>query len=116
MKRWERTVAEEVERFCREEIEPLDMVFPYAVRSKDPKVKAILVNIFGGILRCTTLADGIVAAAKAINLSVPLVVRLEGTEVEQGRKILGESGVNLITATDMTDAATKVVAAAKGVS
>ena len=79
---------------------------------KDPAVKGILVNIFGGILRCTTLADGIVAAAKEIDLSVPLVVRLEGTEVEEGRKTLEESGVAIITATDMTDAANKIVEAA----
>ena len=79
---------------------------------RDPNVKGILVNIFGGILRCTTLAEGIVAAAKATKIPVPLVVRLEGTEVKQGRRILKESGVDIITATDMTDAASKVVKAA----
>ena len=76
----------------------------------DPNVKAVLVNIFGGIMRCTTIAEAIVAAAKSVGFTVPLVVRLEGTEVEQGRKILEESDVELITATDLTDAATKVCA------
>ncbi|MAE93834.1 MAG: ADP-forming succinate--CoA ligase subunit beta [Deltaproteobacteria bacterium] len=83
---------------------------------KDPAVKGILVNIFGGILRCTTLAEGIVAAAKEIAISVPLVVRLEGTEVADGRKILEESDVAIITATDMTDAANKIVEAAGAAS
>ena len=79
----------------------------------DPNVKAVLVNIFGGIARCTTIASAIVAASKAVGFKVPLVVRLEGTEVEEGKKILRESGVKLITADDLTDAAKKVVAAAK---
>jgi succinyl-CoA synthetase beta subunit len=79
---------------------------------KDPNVKGILVNIFGGILRCTTLADGIIAAAKETAIPVPLVVRLEGTEVEEGRRMLAESGVAIISAKDMTDAASKIVAAA----
>ncbi len=76
----------------------------------DPNVKAVLVNIFGGIMKCTTIAEAIVGAAKLVGFSVPLVVRLEGTEVEAGRKILEQSGINLITATDLTDAAEKVVA------
>ena len=76
----------------------------------DSNVKAILVNIFGGIMKCTTIAEAIVVAAKSVGFTVPLVVRLEGTQVEAGRKILEESGVNLITATDLTDAAKKVVA------
>ncbi len=76
----------------------------------DPNVKAVLVNIFGGIMKCSTIAEAIVAAAKSVGFTVPLVVRLEGTEVEQGRKILEESDVELITATDLTDAAEKVVA------
>jgi succinyl-CoA synthetase beta subunit len=76
----------------------------------DPNVKAILVNIFGGIAKCSTIASAIVAASKAVGFSVPLVVRLEGTEVEEGKKILRESGVKLITADDLTDAAKKVVA------
>ena len=79
----------------------------------DPNVNAILVNIFGGIARCTTIANAIVAASKAVGFTVPLVVRLEGTEVEEGKKILRESGVNLIAADDLTDAAKKVVAASK---
>jgi succinyl-CoA synthetase beta subunit len=81
---------------------------------RDPKVKAILVNIFGGILRCTTLADGVINAAKTTKIKVPLVVRLEGTEVEQGREMLKASGLDLITASDMADAAKKAVAAARG--
>lgn len=78
----------------------------------DPNVKAILVNIFGGIARCSTIANAIVGASKAVGFNVPLVVRLEGTEVEQGRKILAESGIQVINATGLTDAAKKVVAAA----
>jgi succinyl-CoA synthetase beta subunit len=79
----------------------------------DKKVKAVLVNIFGGIMRCTTIAQAIVEAYKQVGFNVPLVVRLEGTEVEQGRKILAESGVDIIAAKDLTDAANKVVAATK---
>ncbi len=78
----------------------------------DQNVKAVLVNIFGGIMRCTTIANAILAAYKTVGFNVPLVVRLEGTEVEEGRKILAESGVNIITADGLTDAAKKVVAAA----
>lgn len=78
----------------------------------DKNCKAVLVNIFGGIMRCTTIANAILAAYKSVGFNVPLVVRLEGTEVEQGRKILAESGVNIITAEGLTDAAKKVVAAA----
>lgn len=77
----------------------------------DDKVKAVLVNIFGGIMQCTTIANALVEAAKVIGFKVPLVVRLEGTEVEQGRKILEESDVDLITAVGLTDAAKKVVEA-----
>ena len=79
-----------------------------------PGLKAILVNIFGGIMKCDTIANGVVAAAKEVHLSVPLVVRLEGTNVDLGKKILAESGLPIISATDMGDAASKVVAAAKG--
>jgi succinyl-CoA synthetase beta subunit len=79
----------------------------------DPNVEAILVNIFGGIMRCDVLADGIVAAAREINLHVPLVVRLEGTNVDLGRRILSQSGLPLIAADNLDDAARKVVAAAK---
>src|SRR3954464_10152949 len=80
----------------------------------DPHVKGILVNIFGGIARCTTIALAIVAASKAVGFNVPLVVRLEGTEVEEGKKILRESGVKLTTADDLTDAAKKIVGAVRG--
>ena len=76
----------------------------------DENVKAVLVNIFGGIMKCTTIAQAIVVAAKSVGFEVPLVVRLEGTQVEEGRKILEDSDVDLITATDLTDAAEKVVA------
>ncbi len=77
----------------------------------DQNVRAVLVNIFGGIMRCTTIAEAIVAAYRTVGFNVPLVVRLEGTEVENGRKILEESDVDIISATGLTDAAQKVVAA-----
>ena len=80
----------------------------------DAKVKAILVNIFGGIMRCDIIAEGVVAAAKTLGLSVPLVVRLEGTNVEKGKEILAASKLNIIPAADMGDAAKKVVLAAAG--
>ena len=80
----------------------------------DTKVKAILVNIFGGIMRCDIIAEGVVTAAKTLGLSVPLVVRLEGTNVEKGKEILAASKLNIIPATDMGDAAKKVVLAAAG--
>jgi len=76
----------------------------------DPAVKGILVNIFGGIMKCDIIADGIVAAAKEVSLSVPLVVRLEGTNVEQGKKILADSGLAIVPANDLGDAARKIVA------
>ena len=77
----------------------------------DPNVEAILVNIFGGIMRCDVIAEGIVSAAREVNLHVPLVVRLEGTNVDLGRRILGQSGLPLVAADDFDDAAKKVVAA-----
>src|SRR5213596_689000 len=80
----------------------------------DKKEQAILVNIFGGIMKCDVIAQGIIAAAKTVKLSVPLVVRLEGTNVERGKQLLKESGLALIAADDLADAAEKVVAAAKG--
>jgi succinyl-CoA synthetase beta subunit len=80
----------------------------------DKKVKAILVNIFGGIMKCDVIAQGIIDAAKTVKLSVPLVVRLEGTNVERGKQLLKESGLALIAADDLADAAQKVVTAAKG--
>ena len=74
----------------------------------DKNVKAILINIFGGILRCDVLADGVVQAAQKTNITVPVVIRMEGTNVEQGRRILADSGLNLITAVDLKDAAHKI--------
>jgi succinyl-CoA synthetase beta subunit len=79
----------------------------------DPAVKGILVNIFGGIMKCDTIAEGIIAAAKDVNLSVPLVVRLEGTNVEQGKAILAQSGLAIVPADDLGDAAKKIVAEVK---
>ncbi|QNE32690.1 ADP-forming succinate--CoA ligase subunit beta [Sphingomonas sp. NBWT7] len=79
----------------------------------DPNVKGILVNIFGGIMKCDIIADGIVAAAKEVNLSVPLVVRLEGTNVEKGKEILANSGLAIVPANDLGDAAQKIVAEVK---
>ena len=81
---------------------------------KNPKLNAILVNIFGGIMKCDVIAEGVVAAAREVHLKVPLIVRLEGTNVDLGKKILAESGLAIIAASDMADAAQKVVAAAKG--
>lgn len=81
---------------------------------RNPNLRAILVNIFGGIMKCDVIAEGVVAAAREVHLKVPLVVRLEGTNVDLGKKILAESGLPIISAGDMADAAAKVVAAAKG--
>jgi succinyl-CoA synthetase beta subunit len=83
---------------------------------KDPAVKGILVNIFGGIMKCDIIADGIVAAAKEVNLSVPLVVRLEGTNVSQGKDILANSGLPIVPANDLGDAARKIVAEVRKVA
>lgn len=82
--------------------------------SKDPAVKAILVNIFGGIMRCDVIAEGVIAAVKEVGLTVPLVVRLAGTNVELGTKLLIESGLTITTASNLADAAEKVVLASKG--
>jgi succinyl-CoA synthetase beta subunit len=79
---------------------------------RDKHVKAVLINIFGGILRVDTLANGVVQAARATNIQLPMVLRLEGTNVELGREILQKSGLNFTTAETMKDAAEKVVAAA----
>jgi len=79
----------------------------------DKRVEAILVNIFGGIAKCDVIAQGILNAAKAVKLSVPLVVRLEGTNVKEGKQLLKESGLSLITADDLGDAAKKAVEAAR---
>ena len=83
----------------------------FKIMLRNPKVKGILVNIFGGIMRCDTIADGVVAAAREVHLAVPLVVRMRGTNEELGKKILAESGLPIITAGDMADAARKIVAA-----
>ncbi|WP_428248426.1 ADP-forming succinate--CoA ligase subunit beta [Ferrovibrio sp.] len=80
---------------------------------KDPNVKGILVNIFGGIMRCDVIAEGVIAAAREVKLSVPLVVRLEGTNVELGKKIMAESGLPIISGDNLADAAAKVVKAVK---
>jgi succinyl-CoA synthetase beta subunit len=85
----------------------------FRILLSDPEVKAVLVNIFGGIMKCDIIAGAIIAAAKEVGFKVPLVVRLEGTNVEIGRKMLTESGLAITTATDLTDAAKKVVAAAR---
>jgi succinyl-CoA synthetase beta subunit len=86
----------------------------FKIMLRNPSLAAILVNIFGGIMKCDVIATALVAAAKVVSLTVPLVVRLEGTNVELGKKILAESGLPIISAADMADAAQKVVAAAKG--
>ena len=85
----------------------------FKIITKDPRVKGIFVNIFGGIMKCDTIANGVVAAVKEVGLKVPLVVRLEGTNVELGRKILAESGLNVTPATDMADGAKKIVELAR---
>src|SRR3990167_7846533 len=90
------------------------VIAAFKILMSDEKVKAVLINIFGGIMRCDIIAEGVIAAAKEVGVKVPLVVRLQGTNVDLGRKILAESGLNIITAEKMDDAAEKVVAAAKG--
>jgi len=85
----------------------------FKIITRDPNVKGIFVNIFGGIMKCDTIADGVVAAVKEVGLQVPLVVRLEGTNVELGKKIIDESGLNVVSATDMKDGAQKIVEAAR---
>ncbi|MBS0384317.1 MAG: ADP-forming succinate--CoA ligase subunit beta [Proteobacteria bacterium] len=86
----------------------------FKIITADPKVKGILINIFGGIMRCDVIAEGVVAAVKEVGLAVPLVVRLEGTNVEQGKAIIRNSGLNVIPADDLEDAARKIVKAVKG--
>jgi succinyl-CoA synthetase beta subunit len=86
----------------------------FKIITADPNVKGILVNIFGGIMRCDVIAEGVVQAAKDINLEVPLVVRLEGTKVDEGKAIINSSGLNVIAADDLDDAAQKIVKAVKG--
>jgi succinyl-CoA synthetase beta subunit len=86
----------------------------FKIITADPQVKGILVNIFGGIMKCDVIARGVIAAVKAVGLQVPLVVRLEGTNVEEGKDIIRGSGLNVIPADDLDDAAQKIVAAVKG--
>jgi len=86
----------------------------FKIMLRNPHLKAILVNIFGGIMKCDTIAEGIVGASKAVSLKVPLVVRMKGTNEDLGKKILAESGLPIITANNMAEAAEKVVAAARG--
>ena len=86
----------------------------FKIITADPKVRGILVNIFGGIMKCDVIAAGVVDAVKEVGLEVPLVVRLEGTNVEQGKKIINESGLNVVSANDLDDAAQKIVGAVKG--
>ena len=90
------------------------VVAAFKIITADPNVKGILVNIFGGIMRCDIIAEGVVEAVKEIGLKVPLVVRLEGTNVELGKKIIGESGLNVIAANDLSDGAEKIVKAVRG--
>ncbi len=85
----------------------------FKIITSDPNVQGILVNIFGGIMRCDVIAEGVITAVKEVGLQVPLVVRLEGTNVELGKKIIGESGLNVIAADNLDDAAKKIVAAIK---
>jgi succinyl-CoA synthetase beta subunit len=85
----------------------------FKIITSDPKVKGILVNIFGGIMRCDIIAEGVIAAVKEVGLGVPLVVRLEGTNVELGKRILNESGLSVVAADNLADAAQKIVAAVK---
>jgi succinyl-CoA synthetase beta subunit len=86
----------------------------FKIITSDPSVKGILINIFGGIMRCDIIAEGVIAAVKEVGLKVPLVVRLEGTNVDLGKKIISESGLNVIPADDLDDAAQKIVKAVKG--
>lgn len=86
----------------------------FKIITADPAVEGILVNIFGGIMKCDVIAEGVIAAVKEVGLKVPLVVRLEGTNAELGKKIINESGLNTVSADDLDDAAQKIVAAVKG--
>ena len=90
------------------------VIAAFKIITSDPAVKAILVNIFGGIMRCDIIAEGVVAAAKEVDLQIPLVVRLEGTNVEEGKQLLADSGLNIIAAHNLADAAEKAVAAERG--
>ncbi len=89
------------------------MTAAFKIITADARVKGILVNIFGGIAKCDVIAEGVIAAVKDVGLAVPLVVRLEGTNVDLGKKIIRESGLNVIPADDLDDAAAKIVKAVK---
>ena len=93
------------------EIFVCEVVAAFKILTADDKVKALLVNIFGGIMKCDVIASGIVSAAKQVGIKVPLIVRLEGTNVEAGKEILANSGMDIIAADDLDDAAKKAVAA-----
>jgi succinyl-CoA synthetase beta subunit len=86
----------------------------FKIITADPNVKGILVNIFGGIMRCDVIAEGVIVAVKEVGLQVPLVVRLEGTNVELGKQIIRDSGLNVIAADDLNDAAKKIVSGSEG--
>ena len=86
----------------------------FKIITSDKNVKGILINIFGGIMRCDVIAEGVVEAVKIVGLEVPLVVRLEGTNVDTGKKIINDSGLNVIAADNLSDAAKKIVQAVKG--
>src|ERR1700746_2682578 len=86
----------------------------FKIITADPNVKGILVNIFGGIMKCDVIAEGVTAAVREVGLGVPLVVRLEGTNVEAGKRIIRESGLNVVSADNLDDAAQQIVQAAKG--
>jgi succinyl-CoA synthetase beta subunit len=86
----------------------------FKIMLRNPELKAILINIFGGIMKCDVIAQGVVTAAREVKLKVPLVVRLEGTNVDLGKKILADSGLPIISADNMADAGQKVVAASAG--
>ncbi|MDP3490852.1 MAG: ADP-forming succinate--CoA ligase subunit beta [Phenylobacterium sp.] len=90
------------------------VIAAFKIITADPSVKGILVNIFGGIMRCDIIAEGVVEAVKEVGLQVPLVVRLEGTNVELGKKIIAESGLNVVSADDLSDGAEKIVKAVRG--
>ena len=93
---------------------PQQIESAFRILSSDPSVKAVFINVFGGILRCDRLAEGLIAAVKNLGLKLPIVVRMEGTNVELGRKMLAESGLNFATADEMGSGASKVVALARG--
>jgi succinyl-CoA synthetase beta subunit len=98
----------QVSKFLQRHVQVIEA---FNILTGDKQVKAILVNIFGGIMRCDVIASGIVAAAKAVGVKIPLIVRLEGTNVEAGKRILKESGLEIISASDLDDAAARAVAA-----